>query len=131
MADLVVRITGRRLGPTLHEDGDGVGRVVVPDRDLRYHLDLCCGQVRRFGRDEPTVLVAILGMLRDVAVASRDDAQCAEVARAARLTAEEQPSGTTEEDAGVVADMRRRVELALAGDVAGAYGDRSGETRSI
>jgi uncharacterized membrane protein len=131
MADLVVRITGRRLGPTLHEDGDGVGRVVVPDRDLRYYLDLCCGQVRRFGRAEPTVLVAVLGMLRDVAVACRDDAQRAEVARAARLTAEAQPGGTTEEDAGMVADMRRRVDRALAGDVDGAYGDRSGETRSI
>jgi uncharacterized membrane protein len=131
MADLVVRLTGRRLGPTLHADPAGTGRVVVPDRDLHYYLDLCCGQVRRFGRDEPTVLCAVLGMLRDVAVACRDDAQRAEVAHAAQLTAQEVTGPVAAEDAARVADMHDRVHRALAGDVDGAYGDRSGETRSI
>ena len=131
MADLLVRLTGRRLGAVLHADEDGVGGVVVPDRDLRYHLQLCCGQVRRFGRAEPTVLAAVLGMLRDVAVACRDDAQRAEVADAARLTAAELAQGIAPEDAAHVAEMHRRVGLALAGDVDSAYADRAGETRSI
>ena len=131
MADLLVRLTGRRLGATLHSDAAGVGRVVVPDRDLRYHLDLCCGQVRRFGRAEPTVLTAILGMLRDVAVACRDDEQRAEVERAARLTAAELPGQAAEQDTAAVQDMLDRVRQALAGDVARAYSDRAGETRSI
>ena len=131
MADLVVRLVGRRLGPTLHADPDGVGRVVVPGRDLRYHLELCCGQVRRFGAAEPTVLIALLGMLRDVAVACRDDAQRAEVARAADLVLGELPDDLARDDAGRVTDLHRRVGQALAGDVAGAYADRAGETRSI
>jgi uncharacterized membrane protein len=143
MADLVVRLVGRRLGAVLHEDAEGTGRVVVPDRDLRYHLDLCCGQVSRFGRAEPTVLTAVLGMLRDVAAACRDDEQRSEVARAARLTAALAPGDHPGQDMGAdvgedmgedmdtVADMHRRVGLALAGDLDGAYADRSGETRSI
>jgi uncharacterized membrane protein len=131
MADLLVRIAGRRLGPTLHEDGTGVGRVVVPDRDLRYYLDLCCGQLRRFGAAEPTVLMAVLRMLRDVAVACRDVEQRHEVARAAQLTAEELSDGVAAVDAEAVRTMHRRVEQALAGDVAAAYADRAGETRSI
>ena len=131
MADLLVRLTGRRLGDTLRADDDGVGRVVVPDRDLRYHLELCSGQVRRFGAAEPTVLSALLRMFRDVAVACRDDDQRAEVARAARLVLQELPEGVGAEDAERVTDLHRRVGLALAGDVAGAYADRAGDTRSI
>ena len=131
MADLLVRLVGRRLGPTLHADAAGAGRVVVPDRDLRYLLELCCGQVRRFGAAEPTVLIALLGMLRDVAVACRDDGQRAEVARAAELVLGELPDGLAGADAARVTDLHRRVGQALAGDVAGAYADPAGATRSI
>ena len=131
MADLLVRLTGCRLGPTLHEDDDGVGRVVVPDRDMRYYLDLTCGQLRRFGTAEPTVLVALLRMLRDVARACRDDEQRAEVARAADLVAGERDPRLGDVDAGSVEDLHRRVGLALDGRVHEAYADRSGDTRSI
>jgi uncharacterized membrane protein len=73
MADLVVQLLGCRLGATVHEDKDGTARAVVPDRDIAYYLDLACGQIRRYGRREPTILVALLRLLRDAATASRDD----------------------------------------------------------
>ena len=131
MADLLVRLTSRRLGPTLHADGAGVGRVIVPDRDLRYYLDLACGQLRRFASGEPSVLVALLRMLRDVAASCRDDDQRAEVRRAAALVRGELAEAVGASDAAFVREVHERVELALAGDRAGAYADRAGETRSI
>ncbi|MGY1714299.1 DUF2254 domain-containing protein [Geodermatophilus sp. SYSU D01106] len=131
MADLLVRLTGRHLGATLHEDAEGVGRVVVPDRDLRYYLDLACGQLRRFGAGEPTVLVALLRMLRDVAVVCRDDEQRAAVARAADEVCGQLAHQPLEQDADGVRDLRMRVDLALAGRLEDAFADRAGETRSI
>ncbi|SDF08466.1 Uncharacterized membrane protein [Blastococcus aurantiacus] len=131
MADLLVRLTGRRLGATLHEDEDGTGRAIVPDRDLRYYLDLSCGQLSRFGADEPTVLMALLRMLRDVAVACRDDQQRAEVARAADLVAGELSPERNDVDTSAVQDHRDRVGAALEGRLEAAFGDRAGETRSM
>jgi uncharacterized membrane protein len=130
LADLIVALTGRRLGPTLHLDAEGVGRAVVPDRDLRYYLDLACGQIRRYGRREPTVLIALLRLCRDVAVhCAPEDAD--EVRRQVRLVLDEMADDLVPEDAESVRSMAGRVEQALAGDVLGAYADRSGETRSI
>jgi uncharacterized membrane protein len=130
MADLLVRLVGCRLGATLHEDDSGTGRVVVPDRDLRYYLDLACGQLRRFSASEPTVLIALLRMLRDVGLACRDDEQRTEVRRAADLVVGELDAVQPVDRAEVEA-MRARVDWALAGDARAAYGDRVGETRSI
>lgn len=131
MASIVSRLVGCRLGATLHDDDDGVGRVIVPDRDLRYYLDLACGQLRRFAKDEPGVLSALLRMLRDVARASRDDAQRAEVREAAELVARQLPSDVLDEDAATVHALHARVLLALDGEVHAAYSDRVGETRSM
>lgn len=130
-ADLLVELAGRRLGPTLHEDADGVGRVAVPDRDLTYYLDLVCGPIRRYGRSEPTVLAALLRMLRDLATATRDSAQRDEVSRQADLILAEVSDTVGDHDAEQVRDMTRRVKQALRNDVRAAYHDRSGETRSI
>ena len=131
MTDLLVRLPGFRLGATLHVDEDGVGRLVVPDRDLRYYLTLACGQLRRFGAGEPTVLGALLRMLREVGRACRDDDQRAEVAYAADLVVEGMSSDLIDADAAAVLDMRRRVTLALEGRIEEAYADRAGETRSV
>ncbi|MGY1857653.1 DUF2254 domain-containing protein [Modestobacter sp. SYSU DS0290] len=131
MGDLLSRIVGSHLGPTLHRDEDGTGRAIVPDRDLRYYLELCCGQVSRYGGDEPTVLTSVLRMLRDVGVSCRDDHQRAEIARAADNTAAQLPEQAAGDDAEAVRDMRRRVQAALDGDLYGAFADRAGETRSI
>ena len=130
MSDLLVQISGRRLGAILHEDSDGIGRAVVPDRDLRYYLDLACSQARRYGAKEPTVLVALLGMLRDVVTASRDDRQRLDIARQADLVVEAASTDLLVTERDEVTAMRGRVDYALAGRVEAAYTDRAGETRS-
>ncbi len=131
MADLLVKLTGRRLGPTPHQDSQGLGRVVVPDRDLAYYLELACGQIRRYGRHEPTVLTALLRMLRDVAVATRDDDQRAQVADQTDLIVAELSSSLLKYDVDQGEDMAQRVRQALNSETRLAYWDRSGETRSI
>ncbi|MCF6508081.1 DUF2254 domain-containing protein [Blastococcus sp. MG754426] len=131
MGDLLVRLTGRHLGPTLHADETGAGRAVVPDRDLRYYLDLACGQVARFGGSEPTLVTALLRMLRDVAVACRDDGQRAEVQRAADLVAGELSPGWGPTDTATVELHRDQVTAALEGRLVDAFADRAGETRSM
>ncbi len=129
LADLLVRLNEHRLGPTVHRDAAGRPRVVVPDRDVRYYLDLACAQVRRFGSREPTVLIALARLLRDVAVAARDDEQRDEVARQVDLV-RASTAALGSGDAAAVSDMCRRVHHALEGRVLEAYADRAGETRS-
>lgn len=130
MGDLLVRLTGCRLGPTVHADDEDHPRAIVPDRDLRYYLDLTCGQLRRYGAQEPTVLGALLRILRDLARACRDDDQRDEVRRAACLVLA-QADGLRDADLADLRDLSARVEQAAQGDTAAAYGDRAGETRSI
>lgn len=134
-ADLLVMLQGRRLGPQARSGADGTVRLVLPDRDLRYYLDLACSQVRRFGRAEPTVLTALLRLLRDCAVSVRDDAQRAAVAAQVDLVEEQlEALGAGElvaDDVATVRDMLRRARQALAGDVDAAFRDRAGETRSV
>ncbi len=131
LGDLLVRIVNSRLGPTLHEDQGGVGRAVVPDRDFAYYLDLSCGQVRRFGSGEPTVLVALLRMLREVAASARDDQQREQIDREARLVVASAAPSLLPEDREQVEQMGERVRLVLRGQLSAAYGDRAGETRSL
>jgi uncharacterized membrane protein len=131
MADLLVQLAEHELGPTLHADEQGVGRAVVPDRDLRYYLDLTCGQLRRFSTSEPSVLNALLRALRDVAVACRTDEQRDHVRRSADEIVDVMDEGLIEVDRASVLDHRERVERALAGDLSGAFADRAGETRSM
>ena len=131
LADLLVRLHGRRLGPMAHCDSADVPRVVLPDRDHRYYLELACGQIRRYGSSEPTVLIALLRMLRDVALAVHDEGQAHEVREQARLVVAGMSEDLLAEDAEQVRTMAARVEQVLRGDVADAYADRAGETRSI
>ncbi len=130
-ADLLVVLQGRRLGPCAHRDAAGAVRVITPDRDLRYYLDLVCGPVRRFGRGEPIVLMALLRLLRDGACSARDDQQRAEIARQADLVVSELSTEMLDTDADAVRDLHARVEAALAGNFDVAFRDRAGETRSV
>ena len=130
-SDLLVRLHGRRLGPQVHCDERGQARVVLPDRDHQYYLDLACGQIRRYGRREPTVLAALLRMLRDVALSVRGEQQAEEVRQQVRLVLAEMADDLLPEDVARVRDVARRVEQALAGEVAEAFTDRAGETRSV
>jgi len=131
MADLLVVIVGRWLGPTLHADEQGVGRAVVPDRDLAYYLDLACGQVRRSGAREPTIMVALLRMLRDVGLAARDDEQRRAIAAEADRVVAAAAETSAEPGRASVEELRARVELALRGRGVEAYLDGAGETRSL
>lgn len=131
MADLLVRLADRRLGPTLHLDSEGEARAIVPDRDMRYYLDLACGQLRRFAAGEPTVLAALLRMLRDLAVVVRDGEHRDEVRRAADAVRDAVAPSVSAADAEQVRDLHDRVLAALEGHVPRAYADRSGETRSV
>ena len=130
-ADVLVRLQGHRLGPQQHVDRHGRPRVITPDRDHRYYLDLVCAPVRRFGRAEPQVLTALLRLLRDCAVATRDEHQRAEIARQVELVVADTDDRLLPDDAEAVHDLAQRTRLALAGDVAAAYRDRAGETRSV
>ena len=103
----------------------------MPDRDLHYYLHLASAQLRRYATREPTVLVALLRMLRDLAAAARDDDQREEIRRHAALVRETVSAELLDEDVEPVLDMERRVQEALAGRVRDAFTDRSGETRSI
>jgi uncharacterized membrane protein len=131
MSDLLVRLAWRRLGPSSHPDEDGTVRAIIPDRDFRYYLDLATGELRRYAAGEPTVLVGLLRMLRDVAVAARDEHQRAEIERQVELVLETTSDRLLPRDVEPVRDMARRVRLALAGEELKAYLDRSRETRSI
>lgn len=130
-ADLLVRLQGRELGEQQHVDKAGTIRVMTPDRDHRYYLDLVCGPVRRFGRREPLVLTALLRLLRDCAVTARTEEQRCELRRQADLVLAEMSDEVLPDDADAVRDLARRVALALDGDADGAYADRAGETRSV
>ena len=129
-ADLLRDLHCRNVGPAVYDDAGGAPRVVMPDRDYRYYLDLAIAQIRRYGGREPTVLVALLALLRDVATAVHSDAQRDEVLRQVDLVVGELDDGVAKVDAESVHDLAARVRQALKGDVDGAYRDRSGETRS-
>jgi uncharacterized membrane protein len=130
-ADLLVRLQSRSVGPQVHRDEDGTAWVVLSDRDMSYYLELVCAQVRRFGRGEPVVLTALLRLLRDMAVAARDEEQRHQIASQAALVVAQMSGDLLQEDADAVRDLARRVELALSGDTDAAFRDRAGETRSI
>ena len=129
--DLIGRLQGRKLGAQQHLDPEGVPRVVTPDRDHRYYLDLVCAPLRRFGRSEPLVLTALLRMLRACAVTARDQAQRAEIARQTGLILDTMDPDLIAPDAQEVRDFAGRVEQALTGNLDGAFRDRAGETRSV
>lgn len=129
LSDLLIRLLNRRLGPRLVRDVNGEPRLYVPDRDLRYYLDGILGPIRRYGRAEPLVALAILRLLRDLAVSALDEHQRAEIRRQVELLR----SGVAPMDAAdgaLVEDAARRVHLALEGALREAYIDRAGETRS-
>ena len=130
-ADLLVDLQTRRLGPEGHLDAQGVLRLVTVGRDYRYFLDLVCGPVRRFADSEPIVLTAVLRLLRDCAATAVNDVQREEIRRQNSLVLETMGSDLVVADAEEIRDMARRVEEALAGDLAAAFIDRAGDTRSV
>lgn len=129
-ADLLVTLQGHRLGPQQHLDDAGTPRLITPDRDYRYYLDLVCGPLRRYGRSEPIVLAAILRMLRDFATGHTSSEQLEATERQVGLLIETMDPGLIPSDIEEVQNLAAKVQLALEGDVEAAYTDRAGETRS-
>ncbi|WIB79000.1 DUF2254 domain-containing protein [Curtobacterium sp. MCPF17_002] len=127
--DLLVRLEQVDVRPCGVRDRTGAVRVVVPDRDLRYWLDLVCGPVRRYGASEPIVLGGLLRMLRDCAAAPVSPHQGAELLRQADLVLEQATLGSV--DLEEVRDRHARVGAAVRGDLDAAFDDRAGETRSV
>lgn len=131
-----MKLAGRRLGATLHDDAEGLGRAVVPDRDLEYYLELCavwnwCA-VRSgvSGVPNPPSWWVCGACSAIVRCACRDDDQRAQVAAQADLIVAALPESESH-DARTVTTMAERVQDALRGRIFQVYTDRSGETRSI
>jgi uncharacterized membrane protein len=85
---LLTAMAARPLGCQLLRDDSGTLRVVLHGRDLEYVVELATGQIRRYGRDEPRVLQALLRTLRRTGYFCRDDEGRAVVARHVRLVIE-------------------------------------------
>lgn len=66
------------LGASLVTDAQGELRVIVPRPTFAAYLELACGQIRRYGADEPDVLIALLHMLTDVSEHVADNADRAD-----------------------------------------------------
>ena len=55
------------LGAVHASDAAGTERLHIPARDFGYLFDLALGQVRRYGANEPRVVLSLLRVCRDVA----------------------------------------------------------------
>jgi uncharacterized membrane protein len=67
------RLATTPLGPWVVRDGDGTVRVHVAARDWSYFLDLGLGQVRRYGHQEPRVVLALLRVSGALATFCNDE----------------------------------------------------------
>jgi uncharacterized membrane protein len=74
MASLLSALMSRDVVAAVHVDEDDVPRVVTRERDAAYLLSLACAELRRAAKAQPSVLVAMLGMLRDVGIRAATDA---------------------------------------------------------
>jgi uncharacterized membrane protein len=63
----------RPLGDDVAADPTGRGMVVVPGRRFGDYLTTMCGLIRRYGCAEPTVSLALLGLLHECAAVLADD----------------------------------------------------------
>jgi uncharacterized membrane protein len=117
-------LAGRPLGDDVTADPSGSGMVLVPGRRFGDYLSTMCGLIRRYGCAEPTVSLALLGLLHECAGVMADDpprwAAIGEqsdliLADATRETA--QPADLIPV-ATAAADLKRRVARHLPGQPA-------------
>lgn len=117
LASLLGVLAGRRLQPLLRHDEEGVLRVAVARPDFAAYLDLACGQVRRYGADEPAVTTALLWLLREVASCTVTDEQrlCVAEQCAMALAAAERETDEPR-DLSTVREAAEAVSRAVAGN---------------
>jgi uncharacterized membrane protein len=85
VAVVLAELSHRPLGSQVLRDPAGAPRVTLPGRDFGYYLDLSCGQIRRYGRSEPRVMLALLRILSSTGRFCADDDTRAVLARQVRL----------------------------------------------
>lgn len=81
MAAVMSALARQPLGAALALDDDGTVRAAAPRPTFGAHLELAIGQSRRYGQDEPDVLIALLQLLIDVGEMVADDADRADAVR--------------------------------------------------
>ena len=114
----------RPLGDDVAADPTGRGVVVVPGRRFGDYLATMCGLIRRYGCAEPTVSLALLGLLHECAgVLADDPARWAAIGEQADLILADATRETaqTADLLPVVAagaDLQRRVARHLPGQPA-------------
>jgi uncharacterized membrane protein len=79
LATVLVELADHPLGADLVEDADGQVRAAVPRPTFAAHLRLSTTPIRRYGVEEPDVLVALASLLADVAEHVADHADRAAV----------------------------------------------------
>jgi uncharacterized membrane protein len=105
----------RPLGDDVAADPAGRGVVVVPGRRFGDYLATMCGLIRRYGCAEPTVSLALLGLLHKcTAVLADDPARWAAVGEQADLIVADATRETAQiadltPVAAAAADLQRRV----------------------
>ncbi|MBH1934831.1 DUF2254 domain-containing protein [Streptomyces sp. AV19] len=82
---LIAMLGGRTLGDDTRTDATGVTRVAVTGPAFADHLDLACGQIRRYGAGEPAVCLALLRLLATAAASTTDAGRRTAVADQIRL----------------------------------------------
>ena len=104
----------RPLGDDVAADPTGRGVVIVPGRRFGDFLATMCGLLRRYGCAEPTVSVALLGLLHRCAVLTDDPARWAAIGEQADLILADATRATAQSAdltpvVAAAADLQRRV----------------------
>jgi Predicted membrane protein len=73
LAVIFATLVRRPCGDHVEPDADGVARVVVPGWRFPQYLAVVVGLIRRYGAREPTVVHALLRLLRSCAALAPDD----------------------------------------------------------
>ncbi len=97
LTPVLAEVVGRRAGHRVGRDELGRVRVAIDEPTFGELLGLACDQPRRYAKDEPAVLVALLEMLGDLAELQPEDPEAIrtqveltrEVARSGELSGHE------------------------------------------
>jgi uncharacterized membrane protein len=74
LAAILVQLADQPLGADSVHDDEGRIRASAPRGDFGQHLDLAVDQIRRYGAQEPSVLITLCELLTDVAERVADSA---------------------------------------------------------